>query len=128
MNIGEVSRVSGLPVKTIRYYEDMGLITPLRQENGYRVFDDFDLNKLTLLRRSRSLGFSIKECAELLALYDGREGAGTPLTKIVSSRISDINKTIIKLHSIQRELKNLVRSQSSDSAILDHFVRTEAAY
>ncbi len=62
MNIGEASEQSGLPVKTIRYYEDIGLVRPLRSENGYRDFIDADLQRLKFLQRSRSLGFSIDEC------------------------------------------------------------------
>ena len=77
MNIGDVSRISGLPAKTIRYYEDIGLIRPLRGENGYRSFQDKDLHKLAFLGRARALGFTIEDCRNLLALYedDGRESA-----------------------------------------------------
>ena len=46
MNIGEVSKKAALPAKTIRYYEDIGLITPLRDPNGYRCFRDADMHKL----------------------------------------------------------------------------------
>ena len=53
MNIGEVSERSGLPPKTIRYYEDIGLITPARAENGYRDFAEKDLHKLAFLGRAR---------------------------------------------------------------------------
>ena len=59
MNIGEVSQRSGLPAKTIRYYEDIGLVEPLRSSNGYRAFRESDLHKLAFLGRARSLGFTI---------------------------------------------------------------------
>mgnify|MGYP003680612965 FL=1 len=61
MNIGEVAKKAGLPPKTIRYYEDIGLITPLRDTNGYRSFRDTDMHKLAFLGRARALGFTIED-------------------------------------------------------------------
>ena len=58
MNIAEVAKAAGLPAKTIRYYEDIGLIQPARSENGYRAFASSDLHKLAFVARARSLGFS----------------------------------------------------------------------
>jgi MerR family copper efflux transcriptional regulator len=49
MNIGDASKRAGLPAKTIRYYEDIGLVTPLRDANGYRSFRDSDMHKLAFL-------------------------------------------------------------------------------
>ena len=66
MNIGDVSKQAGLPPKTIRYYEDIGLVTPLRDTNGYRNFRDSDSHKLTFLGRARALGFTIEDCRNLL--------------------------------------------------------------
>ena len=57
MNIGEVSERSGLPPKTIRYYEDINLVRPLRSDNGYRSFRESDIHKLAFLGRARALGF-----------------------------------------------------------------------
>ena len=75
MNIGEASRASGLPTKTIRYYEDIGLVRPARGTNGYRDFSDQEAHKLAFLGRSRSLGFSINDCRTLLSLYEDRDRA-----------------------------------------------------
>ena len=77
MNIGEVAERSGLPPKTIRYYEEIGLVTPQRSGNGYRAFRDSDLHKLAFLGRARALGFSIEDCRTLLGLYEdeARESA-----------------------------------------------------
>ena len=70
MNIGEVAERTSLPTKTIRYYEDIGLVRPLRSDNGYRAFRESDLHKLAFLGRARALGFSIEDCRTLLALYE----------------------------------------------------------
>ena len=75
MNIKDVAAKAGLPAKTIRYYEEIGLITPLRQDNGYRHFREGDLHKLAFIGRARSLGFTIEECRALLALYEDRARA-----------------------------------------------------
>jgi hypothetical protein len=60
MNIGNVAKLSGLPIKTIRYYENIGFIRPQRSANGYRSFRDADVHKLAFLGRARSLGFTIR--------------------------------------------------------------------
>ena len=72
MNIGEVAERSGVPPKTIRYYEDIGLVRPERNSNGYRSFRETDLHKLAFLGRARALGFSIENCRNLLSLYEPR--------------------------------------------------------
>ena len=66
MNIGNASDKSGLPAKTIRYYEDIGLLKPDRADNGYRDYSMSDVHKLRFLQRSRGLGFSVEECRQLL--------------------------------------------------------------
>jgi MerR family copper efflux transcriptional regulator len=72
MNIGDVAERTGLPAKTIRYYEEIGLIAPDRDANGYRRFGASHLHKLGFLARARSLGFSIEDCRTLLALWEDR--------------------------------------------------------
>ena len=69
MNISDVAKASGLPAKTIRYYEDIGLVTPKRSANGYRVFRTQEAHKLTFLAHARALGFSIDDCRILLGLW-----------------------------------------------------------
>ena len=62
MNIGNASEKSGLPAKTIRYYEEIGLLKADRAGNGYRDYSTADVHRLRFLQRSRSLGFSVEEC------------------------------------------------------------------
>lgn len=68
MNVGEASKVTGLPVKTIRYYDEIGLIHPSRDHNGYREFDDPCVHKMHFVKRARGLGFSVEDCRTLLSL------------------------------------------------------------
>jgi DNA-binding transcriptional MerR regulator len=67
MNIGQAAELSNLPAKTIRYYEDIELVTPERGDNGYRKYSEKDIHRLRFVQRARSLGFSIEECRLLLS-------------------------------------------------------------
>ena len=75
MNIGDVAVQSGLPAKTIRYYEEIGLVKPSRRPNGYRDYSTEDLHELRFLQRARGLGFTVEACRQLLSLYKDRNRA-----------------------------------------------------
>lgn len=115
MNIGTVSERSGVPAKTIRYYEDIGLITPQRAANGYRSFRDTDLHKLAFLGRARALGFSIEDCRTLLALYEdeGREAA--QVKALAQEHLSAIDAKITQLQSMRDTLAHLVHCCAGDN-------------
>lgn len=72
MNISDAADITSLPPKTIRYYEEIGLITPNRTANGYRSFTETHIHQLTFLARARALGFSVEDCRSLLALWEDR--------------------------------------------------------
>jgi len=115
MNIAEVSRATGLPAKTIRYYEDIGLITPARQENGYRVFRDTDQHKLAFLARARSLGFGIDACRDLLTLYTDQDRASADVKAIAQEHLSEIDSKIAALQSMRDTLGELVDACAGDN-------------
>ena len=108
MNIGDVSERSGLPAKTIRYYEDIGLVRPMRSENGYRDFASHDLHKLAFLGRARSLGFSIEECRTLLSLYEDRERSSSSVKAITEKHLARIEQKIVELQALSATLRDLV--------------------
>jgi len=114
MNIGDVATSSGLPAKTIRYYEDIGLVKPLRDGNGYRTFRDNDLHKLTFLARARSLGFTIKNCRALLALYEDESRASADVKAIAKMHLDKIEAKIIDLKAMQATLTQLVEECTGD--------------
>ncbi len=62
MKIGDAATRSAIPAKTIRYYEEIGLVTPKRDTNGYRAFRGKEVHKLAFLGRARTIGFSIEDC------------------------------------------------------------------
>ena len=87
MNIGQAAKLSGLTVKTIRYYSDIGLIKPeVNERNGYRDFSKADLAKLQFIGKARKFDFSLDECRELLALYENSERSSR------GSKVFDIRK------------------------------------
>ncbi|MCR9073487.1 MAG: Cu(I)-responsive transcriptional regulator [Alphaproteobacteria bacterium] len=108
MNIGDVSERSGLPAKTIRYYEDIGLIRPQRGDNGYRRFDGADVHKLVFLARARSLGFTIEDCRALLALYEDRRRASADVKHVAQEHLTSIDRKIVELQTMRAALSDLV--------------------
>lgn len=114
MNIREVSDATGLPSKTIRYYESIRLVEPARSANGYRVFSDRDLHKLTFLGRSRALGFSIEDCRTLLALYEDEDRASSEVRTIAKRHLAEIDRKIADLKAMHSTLSHLVRTCSGD--------------
>ncbi|KAF0170850.1 MAG: MerR family transcriptional regulator [Rhodobacteraceae bacterium] len=115
MNISQVAQASGLPAKTIRYYEEIGLIRPMRGENGYRAFRDSDLHKLAFLGRARSLGFSIEECRALLALYEDRDRASGDVKALAVGHLARIRVKIAELHAMEATLAELIDACSGDA-------------
>ncbi|WP_166416608.1 Cu(I)-responsive transcriptional regulator [Cochlodiniinecator piscidefendens] len=114
MNIGQVSDFSGLPAKTIRYYEEIGLIAPMRGENGYRAFRDTDLHKLTFLARARSLGFTIDDCRSLMALYEDQSRASADVKKLVTQHLQNIDQKLEELTQMRQTLSHLVDACAGD--------------
>ena len=114
MNISEVAEHAGLPAKTIRYYEDIGLVTPARGENGYRSFSEADAHKLTFLGRSRALGFSIEDCRRLLALWEDRDRASADVRALAQEHLARIEAKIADLDAMRATLADLVHRCAGD--------------
>ncbi len=114
MNIGVASEHSGLPAKTIRYYEDISLIRPGRDGNGYRRFTAQDVHKLRFLRRARDLGFKITECRLLLSLYEDTGRASSDVKDIAIGHLKRVDEKIAELQSLRDALGVLIESCQGD--------------
>lgn len=110
MNIKDAGAQVGLPAKTIRYYEDIGLVTPDRAANGYRDFSAPHLHKLTFLAQARGLGFSIEDCRGLLALWEDQDRASADVRAIAKQHLAEIEAKIIGLQDMRATLADLVQS------------------
>ncbi len=114
MNIGTASEKSGLPPKTIRYYEEIGLIRADRRMNGYRDYSEKDVRRLHFVHRARDLGFSVEECRQLLSLYDDETRESAEVKAIAQTKLKEIENRIAELVSLKASLEHLVRNCHGD--------------
>ncbi len=123
MNIGQAAAEAGLPVKTVRYYEEIGLVSPKRRDNGYRHYSAPDLHKLAFLQRARGLGFSIDDCRTLLSLYEDKKRASADVKNLANGHIAEIDQKIAELQTLRNTLSHLISSchgdDRADCPILD---------
>lgn len=114
MNIGQAAEASGLPPKTIRYYETIGLIVAERLGNGYRHYAQEHVHKLQFVQRARSLGFSVDECRNLLSLYEDTNRASAEVKRLAQARLTDIDRKIEELQSMRAVLARLIDACRGD--------------
>ena len=130
MNISDASERSGLPAKTIRYYEEIGLLKPDRAGNGYRDYSMKDVHQLRFLQRSRGLGFTVEECRQLLSLYGDAERESAEVKAIAEAKLVEIDRKLAELASLRDMLRHLVRDchgdQRPDCPIIDGLAGREA--
>ena len=110
LKIGQVAEKSGLPVKTIRYYEEIGLLAPnvQRSDSGYRLFDAKVLNRLAFIKRAQSLGLSLHEIDTILSVHDdGQLPCGTVRTQL-QAKLTDIQAQIEALETLRDELQGVL--------------------
>ena len=116
VNISQAATESLLPAKTIRYYEEIDLVTPARRDNGYREFSSTDIQQLKFIQRSRRLGFSVEECRSLLMLYRDKYRASSDVKAIAREKIADINQRIAELQTLSSRLEALVEACPGDTS------------
>jgi Cu(I)-responsive transcriptional regulator len=123
VNIGQAAEASGLPPKTIRYYETIGLVVADRRGNGYRHYAEAHVHKLQFVQRARSLGFSVDECRNLLSLYEDKNRASAEVKRLAKARLTDIDRKVAELGSMRAVLARLIDScrgdERPDCPILD---------
>jgi MerR family copper efflux transcriptional regulator len=116
MNIGTAARQSGVPPKTIRYYESVGLIAAAeRTSAGYRVYDRNDVETLRFVQRARSLGFSVEEVGSLLALWRDRARSSSEVKAMARHRVADIDRKIAELTEMRETLTYLMERCHGDA-------------
>ncbi|PZO79883.1 MAG: Cu(I)-responsive transcriptional regulator [Mesorhizobium amorphae] len=115
MNIGHASRRTGLAAKTIRYYEDMGLVAPARGDNGYRDYSVADIERLQFLRRSRALGFSVEECRRLLSLRDDGSRESADVKLLAQAKLAEIDRRMEELAALRASLAQAVSRCHGDA-------------
>lgn len=114
MNIGQAAERSKLPPKTIRYYEEIGLVQPVRAGNGYRDYSGDDVHRLAFIGQARGLGFNIDECRQLLSLYDDKSRASADVKALATDKIAEIDRRMEEMRSLRKALTTLVEQCSGD--------------
>ncbi len=108
MRISELSEHTGVPAKTIRYYEEMGLLpTPIRKPNGYREYRETDVDRLKLVAGARRLDFSLAEISEIIDLRDRQIAPCGVLLDLLNQKAEEISQRISELQRVQKDLESL---------------------
>ena len=124
MNIGKAARLSGLTVKAVRYYSDIGIIKPnIAVDTGYRDFSEPDLAKLQFVAKARKFDFSLDDCRELLALYENTERSSKEVKALTLEKIAEIDTKLAELNMLKVQLTKLASAcqgnDRPDCPILD---------
>lgn len=132
MNIGAAAERSGVSAKMIRYYESVNLLTPAaRRGNGYRDYDEADVAVLQFVRRTRDLGFTLAEVADLLALWRDRRRSARAVKKLAEAHIADLERRIKDMRAVVRTLRSLAHEchgdDRADCPILDDLAGASAS-
>jgi DNA-binding transcriptional MerR regulator len=121
MRIGELADRSGVPVKTIRYYEEIGVLAPAeRTASGYRDYDNPAIDRLTFVRAAQAVGLSLGEIREIVSLRDRGQTPCTHVVELLEHRADEIGERIAELQRLQGDLVRLAaRAQILDPADCD---------
>ena len=128
MNIGSAAKLSGLTVKSVRYYSDIGLVKPVTNEkNSYRDYNHDDVAKLSFVGKARKFNFSIKECKDLLLLYEDKNRSSKEVKNLTLEKINEIDQKLNELSDLRKQLSHLAENCQGngrpDCPILDELSR-----
>lgn len=128
VNIGEAARLSGISARMVRHYEGLGLLGEVhRTESGYRQYTPADVHTLRFIKRSREMGFSMEQVAELVDLWHNRRRTSSSVKRIAQNHLEELERRIAAMQGMQRTLAHLVHccqgDQRPDCPILDDLAR-----
>jgi DNA-binding transcriptional MerR regulator len=111
LKIGDLANATGTKVQTIRYYEQIGLLpAAARTDGNYRTYDAGSLRRLSFIRRSRDLGFSLDQVRELLSLADHREWSCASIETLAREHRRAIERKIADLSALDVELARIIET------------------
>ena len=114
-NIGEAAQRSGVSAKMVRHYESLGLLPAVhRTESGYRQYSEREVHTLRFIKRSRDLGFSMAEIAELLKLWQNRRRSSADVRRVASKHVDDLNQRIAEMEQMRQTLQHLIHCCHGD--------------
>lgn len=116
MKIGQLSEQTDCKIETIRYYERIGLLpAPARSDGGYRIYDDNHRRRLSFIRRSRELGFTIDEIRGLLDLVNGGNYTCSDVKTITMEHVDSIRQKIADLKKLEKTLSRIASQCTGDA-------------
>ncbi len=116
VNIGSAAEQSGVSAKMIRYYESLGLLGKVnRTDSGYRQYSQAEVHVLRFIKRSRDLGFSMAEIAELVSLWNNRRRTSASVKRIAQKHADELAQRVTALQEMQRTLSHLIHGCHGDS-------------
>ncbi len=116
MNIGKASKFSGLTAKTLRYYDQIGLVKPYQNKfTSYREYSEDDILKLKFVANARKFDFSLEECRELLSLYENKNRSSKEVKVITMEKINEIDKRLNDLNKLRKELSYIAKNCKGDN-------------
>ncbi|MDA0119768.1 Cu(I)-responsive transcriptional regulator [Vibrio sp. T11.5] len=128
MNIGSVAKLTGLSSKSIRLYEDKGVISaPNRSEAGYREYSEQHIQELNLVSRAKNAGFSLAECKEFVELAHNPERKSREVKAKAQEKLKEVEVKIRQLKEIEKQLKSWVNAcpgdEGSDCPIIEDLTK-----
>ena len=115
VNIGAAAARSGVSAKMVRHYESLGLLARVhRTDSGYRQYGETDLHILRFIKRSRDLGFSMAEIAELVSLWTNRRRTSAGVKRIAQQHADELSARIAEMQAMQRSLQHLIHCCHGD--------------
>lgn len=116
MRIGELSRLTGVSVRSLRYYEQQGLITPYRTENGYRVYNPLSVEQVETIKFYLELGLSTEEIAGFLqCVLKNKEAFCSEIVPVYRKKLAELEKQIHLLTMIKSNLEERFRSLQAEN-------------
>lgn len=117
LNIGKLAAKAGVGIDTVRFYERNGLLPkPDRTASGYRLYGPDEAARLQFIRRAKTLGFTLEEIRELLALNDG-SGRRSSVRGITERRLADIEEKLAELQRLRKTLRHLLHECHGDGSL-----------
>ena len=115
MKISQAASAAGLTIKTVRYYANIGLVSPeINPVTGYRNYNQSDVAMLQFVGTARKFNFSIEDCWELLDLYKDKQRPSRDVKNVALKKIKDIENRLSELQSLRNELLSLANACDGD--------------
>jgi DNA-binding transcriptional MerR regulator len=116
--IAQAARAAACPASTIRYYEHVGVLPPARRgDNGYRYYDNADIERLAFVNRARELGFSVASVRDLLRLADHPQQPCEAVDALLAEQVHSVGRRIAQLQALEARLRQLQQACNGEHPV-----------